>query len=278
METVLPGMNPYLEQPSNWQGFHTILVVEMWRMLVPQLDEKYEGRVVETLTIREPPAAERRVRADGAVVLTKADGQATSPRDTAAALTAPTAHAAFFYDTDLVEDLQRSIEIRSVADEAVISVIELISPTNKTTGRSQYAGKRRQLVEGGVNVLQIDLLRAGGNLLPTHADLPEFDYSAMLVRSQTVRQAAGGMPYSAKVEDTDIWTWRLRDATPTLPIPLLPGDADVPLQVQEALDRVTEAGGAPKSIYRSEPQPPLAPDDREWARGLLVERGLVPVA
>ena len=54
----------------------------------------------------------------------------------------------------------------------VISSIELISSGNKRSGegRDLYLQKRQDMIRGGVNTIEIDLLRGGNSLLPMHPD------------------------------------------------------------------------------------------------------------
>ena len=68
------------------------------------------------------------------------------------------------------------LEIRDRRNRELITVIELLSPSNKNFGadREQHVAKRRQLLRGAAQLLVIDLLR-GGPRLPTD-DLPDCDY------------------------------------------------------------------------------------------------------
>jgi hypothetical protein len=54
----------------------------------------------------------------------------------------------------------------------VISVIEFISLANKATekGRQQYFAKQHELIAAGVNLVEIDLLRAGGWIMAAQED------------------------------------------------------------------------------------------------------------
>lgn len=69
-----------------------------------------------------------------------------------------------------------------------------------------------------------------------------------------------------------LWPIRLRDRLPTIPIPLAPPDPDVMLDLQAVLDRTYDAAGYGKYAYSDAPQPPLSPQDAEWARQFIPRR------
>ncbi len=62
---------------------------------------------------------------------------------------------------------QGFLEIREVATSEVITVIEVLSPTNKRPGegRKTYAAKRQTLLASATNLVEIDLLRQWDPLL-----------------------------------------------------------------------------------------------------------------
>jgi hypothetical protein len=68
---------------------------------------------------------------------------------------------------DLNEEILRHLEI--VDSKAhVITAIELLSPSNKETGQAQFdwRQKRHDYLRGGINLVEIDLLRNGVWTLP----------------------------------------------------------------------------------------------------------------
>jgi hypothetical protein len=66
---------------------------------------------------------------------------------------------------------------------------------------------------------------------------------------------------------TGIWPITLREPLPTIPVPLLPGDADAPLDLQAALTGTYDAFGFDLELdYRQPPEVPLPPADEAWAR------------
>jgi len=73
---------------------------------------------------------------------------------------------------DLDEIRERWIEIKRLPDRSLVTVIEILSPTNKTgSGRIDYIEKRKQWIRQPVNVVEIDLLLGGHYFLIDLVDL-----------------------------------------------------------------------------------------------------------
>ena len=60
MASPFPGMDPYLEQPGVWPGFHGQALAAVVAHLVPQVTQPYVVQMEEQLFIHELPAEERR--------------------------------------------------------------------------------------------------------------------------------------------------------------------------------------------------------------------------
>ncbi len=59
MPSPFPGMDPYLEQPGIWIGFHGQALAAIIAQLVPQVTPAYVVQMEERLFIHELPAKER---------------------------------------------------------------------------------------------------------------------------------------------------------------------------------------------------------------------------
>jgi hypothetical protein len=138
----------------------------------------------------------------------------------------------------------------------LISIVELLSPTNKRRGedRGGYLRKRREILASGVHLVEIDLLR-GHPALPLE-DRPACAYSVLVSRAE--RRPA-----------VDFWPIGLRDRLPVIPIPLRAPDADARVDLQDALNQVYDEAGYAYFLYQGRPDPPLSTEDEAWARGLL---------
>jgi hypothetical protein len=153
----------------------------------------------------------------------------------------------------------RFLEIRDRQGRALVTVIEMLSPSNKRAGddREQYLAKRRELLRSPAHLVEIDLSR-GWTPLPQEGR-PECDYSVRVSRAEK-RPAA------------DFWPIRLRNRLPVIPIPLRPPDDAARVDLQEALDRTYDGPGYEHFIYGGEPEPRLSTNDAAWARQLVPAR------
>jgi hypothetical protein len=117
------------------------------------------------------------------------------------------------------------VEIRDAKNLKLVTVIEFLSPSNKRgPGREEYLEKRTRLLRSSAHLMEIDLVRRGLRP-PMRRALPKVPYFIFL--SRVPRRPI-----------TEIWPLRLERPLPTVPVPLLPGDDDVPLDLQHAFTSV----------------------------------------
>lgn len=248
MPSPFTGMNPFLEQDDVWHNFHQQFCSVCQELLVPQVRPGYIVKLEEHVYIHELPAAERRLlgRAEVSDSTTKVREDKPSG---VAVLNAP----AYGRIPAAVEIERESfIEIRDRRTRELITVIELLSPSNKKPGpdREQYLAKRRQLFASPVHFVEIDLLR-GGPQMPLE-EFPGCDYYALVSRAED-RPRVG------------VWPIGVRDPLPEIPVPLRTPDGDARIDLRKVLDRVYDAAGYEDYVYGSLPQPPLHTDDASWA-------------
>lgn len=151
---------------------------------------------------------------------------------------------------------QTYLEIRDRASREVVTVLELLSHTNKGRHRDQYLVKRDKILAGSAHLVEMDLLR-GGEPMPS-PDRPACDYSVVVSRAERRPEA-------------DFWPIGLRDPLPTIPIPLRGPDRDATLDLQALLNRVYDAGRYARYVYEDRPQPPSAPMTNRGPRGCWKE-------
>lgn len=255
MPSPFPGMNPWLEQDDVWQDFHQALIPVLREMLAELVRPKYLVKIDEHLYLHELPEGERALLGRGDVSVAgprRAEGDAGQ----SASIAAPA-----YGRLPVVADVERQsyLEIRDRKSRDLVTVIEVLSPTNKRAGadRELFLAKRRQLMQSPAHYVELDLLR-GGPRMPVD-ELPKCDYYALVSSSQD-RPRVG------------IWPILLRNPLPTVPIPLRDPDPPVHVDLQEALHRVYDAAGYEDYIYGSRPQPPLGEADDEWGRGIVSNR------
>ena len=151
------------------------------------------------------------------------------------------------------------LQIRDRASRRVVTVLELLSRSNKYSGadREQYLMKRQALLFRDVNFVEIDLLR-GGPRMPNR-NVPDSDYSVLVSRP-------GRRPFA------DYWAIGLRESLPAIPIPLHRDDHDAALDLQPVLHRVYDAARYGSRIYDGQPEPALSPEDAAWAAPFVPAR------
>jgi hypothetical protein len=153
------------------------------------------------------------------------------------------------------QDLERVLylEIRDRKGRELVTVIELLSPSNKRPGedREHYLAKRRESLRSPAHLVEIDLLR-GWAPMPAE-DRPSGDYSVLVSRAERRPTA-------------DFWPIRLRDRMPVISVPLRLPDNDARIDLQEVLHRAYDGPGYEHFIYDGTPEPPLSTEDAAWAR------------
>jgi hypothetical protein len=144
------------------------------------------------------------------------------------------------------------VEIRDAAERELVAAIEVLSPTNKRgDGRQEYLVKRQRILLSLAHLIEIDLLRKGQRV-PMQQSLPNAPYFVFVGRAE-------------KRPLTEVWPVQLDQPLPAVPIPLLPGDADVELDLQAAFDNVYQLGYDLAVDYRRPPEIPLDRQAKAWA-------------
>jgi hypothetical protein len=244
-------MNPYLEQEDAWHDFHERAIPLAAELLGAQVLPRYFVKIDEHIYVHEVAEEARRFvgRADLAMVKGPMAGAEVSATGL---LEAPA------YVRQPPMDIERVsyLEIRDRHKRQLITVIELLSPSNKRLGRDRdhYLTKQTQLLSSTANLVEIDLLRRGPRM--PWLDMPECDYCVVVSRVEE-RPRAG------------IWPIRLRQRLPIVAVPLRTGEPPATLDLQEILNHIYDAAGYELYIYRGDPDPPLSPKDAVWASTLL---------
>jgi hypothetical protein len=239
-------MDPYLEG-ALWMSVHTDLCAEIARQLAPKVRPKYVVLTTRRVVLAPPDETERNGshRFPDVGVLTSTPAASSPPTGVA---TAPLILPAVFPEP--IPHI--SVEVRDVAERRLVTCIEVLSPTNKVgTGREEYAGKRYQIVSSPAHLLEIDLLRAGTRFA-TGEPLPKVPYFVFLSRSD-------------KRKDVEVWPIPLASPLPEVAVPLLPGDTDAALNVQQALTTIYNILGYDELIdYELPPPGSLSAAESVW--------------
>ena len=253
MPSPFPGMNPYFEQADHWQDFHTEFLTVLRGHLEAQIGPDYIIQLEKHVYIHELPPEPRRLLGRPDLSLIRS-GASAAGRANLGVLEAPAEVQLPAQDFEV--ERVPFLEIRDRRGRELVTVIELLSPSNKRPGddRQQYLAKRREVIRSTAHLVEIDLLR-GWEPMPAE-DRPEGDYSVLVSRAER-RPAA------------EFWPIKLRDRLPAIPIPLRPTDPDRRVDLQEVIHRAYDEAGYRKFIYDGPPEPPLTAEDAEWAAQFL---------
>ncbi|MDR3620636.1 MAG: DUF4058 family protein [Paludisphaera borealis] len=251
MPSPFPGMNPYLERDDVWPDFHHRLIGHMADALADQIDPRYLVKIEEQLYVQEAPGLPHRIGPRADVGIKQGSGVAAS----GPGLSVLEAPVRIHLPWPIIE-AQAFLEIRDRSSRELVTVLELLSPTNKGRHRDQYLFKRDRVLVSTAHLVEFDLLR-GGEPLPS-PDRPACDYSVLVSRAESRPEA-------------DYWPIRLRAPLPVVPIPLRNPDRDATLDLQALLHKVYDSGRYAQYAYEARPTPPLRPEDAAWASEVIGE-------
>lgn len=257
MPGPFPGMDPYLEDPAFWQDFHATFL-NYWReAIADRLPDPYEARIGERVVLERVDAGSRTVEPDVAIHRGEGPWSREGDADRGVVTLEPTT---IVEEEPVVETRQPFIEIRRRPDRALVTVLELLSPSNKT-GKDgwSYPARRSDLLRQRIHLVELDLL-LGGRHVELSRPLPDGDYFCFLKRSDRPRY-------------TYVYAWGLRDPLPALPIPLRAPDPDLILNYGAVFAVAYERGRYARSLpYDEPPTAAVRPSDREWIAGRVRAR------
>lgn len=226
MPSPFPGMDPYLEHDKLWAAFHHQLVTCLYQILLPGLVDRYKARV-----------GQRRY----------------------------TTEQALFTSVVREEHQEEYIEIRQRNESRVVTLLDLATPTSKTTaaGKRAYLEKRREVRSAGANHVEIDLVRQGQPLLDySREGLPEWDYAVTVTRP-------------AHPDRPEVYHVTLPKKLPRFRMPLANDDRETFVDLQVALNRAYDQGGFAAQIdYTRDPPVPLTDETRRWLHEHLKQHKL----
>jgi hypothetical protein len=255
-------MDPYLESAAYWRDLHTCLITHIRAALQPLLRPAYNARVEERLLI---VPMDRFVYADASIHKHRVEeALAAYTEATQAGVTAPGERPlAQPWIISLSDEppTETYIEIIRTDSREVVTVVEVLSPSNKTSnsGFEEYARKRRDLLSSQVNLVEIDLLAQGIRPFPQPTDCDAARCRYMI----GVSRAANRARY-------ELYPIAVSEMLPRFSIPLRAPDADVPLDLQAALARCYDEGAYDDLIdYTQPPSTVLAEVERQFVLARL---------
>ena len=216
MPSPFPGMDPYLEDEKLWPTFQHQVVHCLYQILLPGLMDRYRARVGQRHYVNEQ---------------------------------------ALFTSVMREEHHEQFIEIRQRSDGKLVTLVDLVSPANKTTpgGRQAYLDKRREGRACNSNLVEIDLVLQGQPMLDyAREGLPEWDYAVTVTRS-------------TQPERYEIYTATLEKRLPRFRLPLAADDRDTVVDLQAAFVRAFDQGNFAEGIdYEKDPATRLSEVNKKF--------------
>lgn len=254
MPSPFPGMDPYLESQPFWSPLHSGLITAMQRELKARVPRKYSVWTDLNIWLQEPGSEDEGDPFEPDVYLTEKSAESSG----GAALAVINAPA-----TTLLPAVRRKgsrfLRIMEARSDRVVTVVELLSPSNKKSGddRKAYLAKRNEYLATGTNFVEIDLHRTGRRMPLGEPTPPEADYFVLVCRA-------------AEFPRTALWPISVRDRLPEIAIPLMPEDGCALLPLQLCLDWAYDIGPYDNEIdYTQPPRIPLKGDDVAWAEQIV---------
>lgn len=258
MKSPFPGMDPYLE--LHWRDVHQRLITYTSDQLQTKLPGDLIARMEEQVYV-EPHDAE----VEGRIIYPDVRVREHAGRDHGnggiAVAVEVVAEPLVIYVPEPTTETY--IEIREAgARQRLITVIEVLSPSNKSTpkGRKKYREKQDELEAGDVSLVEIDLLRRGRWMMAVpRKRIPatrRAEYGACVRR--------GWNPWRL-----EFYPLPLRERLPSIGIPLRERDQDVPLNLQSLVDQCYVNGRYDSIDYKANLEPPFEKVDAAWVDDLL---------
>jgi Protein of unknown function (DUF4058) len=251
MRPPFPGMDPYLEHPALWPDVHNRLIAAIADAVTPLVVPRYYVGVERRSYVLKPDDVALVGISDVAVL--------TPPATEARGALAPAGVAVLEVDVPINDEVgENFLEVHDVTTGTLVTTLELLSPVNKlhTQRRQEYEQKRDQVFRSRTNRVEVDLLRAG-EPMPVRRRRVRSDYSILVSRG-------------AQRPRAQLYAFGLRQPIPAIPLPLLPGDAEPPVDLGAILHALYDRARFDLRLdYTRPPVPPLADDDAAWARELL---------
>jgi hypothetical protein len=245
-------MDPFLE--NHWGDVHTSLTTYARNQLQPQLPPGLRARVEEYVAV-ELDAQWSARKPDIRVIEEPVVGA-----QNAATAVLPDLSEELVIDLDAEPRTERSVWIvDQTSGERVVTSIEFLSLWNKDSseGREAFRREQRELLDGGVNLVEIDLIRGDGWALSV---------------SESVVPATYRYPYRICVRRASersravCYRVTLQERLPVIRIPLRAEDNDIRLDVQKLIDDAWQDGGYFGLSHLHGPLPPFSATDADWIR------------
>jgi hypothetical protein len=253
MPASFPGVDPFVEASGDWPDFHSTFM-NVWREAISdRLPADYVARLDERLTLVEYEEEEERQRVAPDVVISRDRSAIQGGRQATAILDEATPEPTMIRVKIKEEERQTFVQIVRHSDRKLIAVLELLSPSNKAAGQTQYLAKRQAVLASDAHLVELDLL-IGGKRLPMQSPLPPGHFHYIVSRAE-------------RRPDCEVYSWSLPSRMPILPVPLAVTDPDIKINLAEVLALTYQRGRYEKTVnYNAPLNLPLAEQELQWVR------------
>ena len=266
MPSPFPGMDPFLESPQFFADFHDSMIVYSKEVLHTLLPDHYFAKTRDRVWVE---VSTRNIIPDVAVTTILKPRRREADQGNVAVMEPESDTAVVVEEeTFLSDEREIFLEIFRLHgdDHQLVTSIEILSPANKSNagrGLELYKQKQHEVLESPVHFIEIDLLRAG--------------IHATSVRRHKVEEQVGPFDYHVCLHRFDqpkkffVYPFHVTDKLPTIPVPLLPEDGSVSLDLQAVFTRCFEAGSYPREIRYdvNRLRPPLSDELAAWAKSRI---------
>jgi hypothetical protein len=248
-------MDPYLEHPALWPDVHNSVLAAIRDALAPDVAPRYYVALERRTYVLKPDDLVFIGRPDVAVVQRREEAAPRAP-------VASVGTAVLEVDVPMADEVEEAfLEVRDVATGRCVTVLELLSPVNKLTGRGRetYLEKRTEVLRTRTSLVEVDLLRAG-EPMPVVGPPVASDYRILVSRG-------------SRRPRSQLYAFSLRQPIPTFALPLLKGDAEPTVDIGAVVHALYDRARFDLRLdYTRPPVPALAESDSAWATSLVASR------
>ena len=268
MPSPFPGMDPFLENPRIFPDFHDTMIAFIKEGIQPKLPAPYYAAIAARVWLEK---ADRFLGPDVRIHREEGPKPHMHP-DNGVVIIQDTMTKPVVFRVPLEEIKETYLQVfqhDKKGEKRLITSIEILSPTNKLLGkrgRTLYLRKQREMLRGGVNLVEIDLLRGG-----THATAVPLDWALA---------KTGGFDYHvsirrpARAEEYVVYPIPLTASLPTIGVPLLDDDGEVALDLQAIFIKTYDAGNYERQgAYEGRvPDPALTTSQIGWVKKIIMNK------
>lgn len=261
LKSPFPGMDPWLE--GHWLDVHQRLCTYICDQLQEQLPSDLCSRLEERIVLEDEGGVAIQHRHPDVLVVEDEGGASSGSLAVRVATADPDRIVVDVASEPIRESYIEIVDAQTRS--RVVTCIELVSPTNKRAGqgRETYLEKQAECLSARVNLVEIDLTRAGSRR----------EIFAWLGTASPQPTYVAGVRRAPRMDRVEMHEFPLDRPLKPIRIPLRPSEADAVLELQPLLEQAYTRGRYGSLDYSRPPDPPLTGTEAEIAHRLLKQAG-----